>query len=97
VSRQVEHDIIDMMMRGLFLIGTSNTLCSMMEFGARPISSITFPHQRLQLLGDRDHLNVVDHSDRADWIHDRDFNAAVAVLPNDRVAEQYRADSRVLF
>jgi|SRR6516162_6103313 len=43
-------------------------------------------HQRLQLLGDRNHLNVVDRSKGAGWIHDRYFNAAVAVLLNDCIA-----------
>ena len=59
-----------------------------MEFGSRLDIVHHLPHQRLQLLSDRDHLNVVDRSDGARWIHDRNFNAAVAMLLNDYVAQQ---------
>ena len=63
-----------------------------MEFGSRLDIVHHLPHQRPQLLSDRDHLNVVDRSDGAGGIHDRDFNAAVAMLLNDHIAEQHRAD-----
>jgi len=45
------------------------------------------PDQGLQLLGDRDHLDMVDRSDNAGWIHDRDFNAAVTMLLNNHVKQ----------
>lgn len=68
-----------------------------MEFRSRLDIVHYLPHQRSQLFGDRDHHNVVDHSYRTGWIHDREFNAAVAVLLNDHIAKQHRADRIVGF
>ena len=63
-----------------------------MEFGSRLDIVHHLPHQRLQFFGDRDHYNVVDRSYRAGWIDDREFNAVVAMLLNDHIAKQHRAD-----
>jgi len=56
--------------------------------GSAPVDSMSsIPDQGLQLLGDRDHLDMVDRSDNAGWIHDRDFNAAVTMLLNNHVKQ----------
>ena len=68
------------------------SLCGTTEFGSRLDIVHYLPHQRLQLLSDRDQYNVVDHSYGAGWIDDREFNAAVAMLLNGEIAEQHRAD-----
>lgn len=49
-------------------------------------------HQRLQLFGDRDHYNVIHSSYGAGWIYDRESDAAIAMLMNDQIAKQHRAN-----